>query len=115
MGNGIGLLVQDVVIGKKVFYYSFVGEDYNSEPQPAVITSGPCELCGTLCCGINIQNSIVSLSNLSEVEYPEKKSPLDGLSAKKRKAKDRYQLWLHSDSDWTFGEFVKYRIYENYE
>lgn len=63
----IGLNKNDIKIGKKVFYYSWVDDEHNhSEPQEAVITSEPYEMCGTVCCKIDICKSVVDIENLSE-------------------------------------------------
>lgn len=112
MENKIGLKVQDVQVGKRVYYYSYVDKYCNSKPEPAVITSGPCEICGTLCCKIDIKSSVVALNNLSEECVPEKH-----LSAKKRRSKERYQRFLELDGCWTddFGEFIKNGWYKDLE
>ena len=57
--------IQDVTPGTKVYYYSYIGEYDNSEPEAATITSGPMEICGTICCFIDIRNSVVCIDNLS--------------------------------------------------
>jgi len=108
----IGLKVQDVEIGKRVFYYPWVDELENSKGEPAVITSGPCEISGTLCCRIDIRSGVVALRNLSEENIPEKR-----LSAKKRRAKSRYQRFLELDGCWTdnFGEYIKNGWYKEVE
>jgi hypothetical protein len=107
----IGLKVHDVEIGKRVYYYSYVGDFDNSEPLEATITGGPCEICGTLCCNIDIRTSVVALDNLS-FERVEKKS----LSAKKIRAKERYAKWEQADGTYdgiTFGEYLKYGLYKD--
>ena len=35
-----------------------------------------------------------------------------GIVRKMTRAQKRYRDWLNSDSDWTFGEWIKYRCYE---
>lgn len=52
-----------IVIGKKVWYYPILG---GSERKEAVITSGPYEMCGTVCCKIDILSSVVDIENLKE-------------------------------------------------
>ena len=107
---GIGIKVQDVEIGKDVYYYSYADKYENSEPKKAVITSKPYEICGTLCCKINISNAVVALSNLSFEYIPEKH-----LTSRKREAKERYAMYENGDGIYdgiTFGEFLKYRMYK---
>lgn len=53
----------DIVIGKKVWYYPILG---GSERKAAVITSVPYEMCGTICCMIDIVSSVVDIENLEE-------------------------------------------------
>ena len=50
-----------IVIGKKVWYYPVLG---GGERKEAVITSGPYEMCGTICCKIDILLSVVDIENL---------------------------------------------------
>lgn len=52
-----------IVIGKKVWYYPILG---GIERKEAVITSGPYEMCGTICCKIDILSSVVDIENLKE-------------------------------------------------
>ena len=52
-----------IEVGKKVWYYPIEG---GSERKAAVITSGPYEMCGTICCKIDILSSVVDIDNLKE-------------------------------------------------
>ncbi len=52
-----------IEIGKKVWYYPILG---GSERKEAVITSEPYEMCGTVCCKIDIISSVVDIENLKE-------------------------------------------------
>ena len=108
----IGIKVQDVVIGRKVYYYPWCNQFENDEPEEAIITNGPVEIGGTLCCFINIRSSCVALSNLSTEKFPKK-----SMSAKKRRAKERYARFLALDDclGISFGDYVKYRVYERVE
>ena len=108
----IGLKPQDIAIGRRVYYYEYANRFENSEPEEAIITNGVVEVGGTLCCFINIRSSVVALSNLSMEKFPEKH-----MSAKKRRAKQRYADFIALDDCFgcTFGEYVKYRIYERVE
>lgn len=54
---------EQIGIGKKVWYYPILG---GSERKEAVITSGPYEMCGTVCCMIDIMSSCVDIENLKE-------------------------------------------------
>ena len=51
----------EIVKGKQVWYYPVLGE---SERREAVITSEPFEMCGTICCMIDIISSVVDIDNL---------------------------------------------------
>ena len=53
----------EIVKGKKVWYYPILG---GSERKEAVITSEPYEMCGTVCCQIDILSSVVDIENLKE-------------------------------------------------
>ena len=112
MTNNIGLKAQDIHIGKKVYYYSWCDEYENSEPLEATITGGVCEIGGTLCCNIDIRTSVVAIRNLSEEKYPKRR-----LTAKKRRAKSRYQRFLELDGCWTddFGEYIRNGWYKEAE
>jgi len=55
----------DVEIGKKVWYYPIFGGTNRKE---AVITGGPYEMCGTVCCKIDIMASVVDIENLEEIK-----------------------------------------------
>ena len=112
MNNRIGLRPTDIEIGKRVYYYPVVGKFNNSKAEAAIIESDVCEICGTLCCKIDIRSSVVALDNLSEEEFPEKH-----LSSKKRRAKERYQRFLELDGCWTsdFGEYIKKGWYKDLE
>ena len=105
----IGLKIQDVKIGKRVYYYSWVNDHENPEGRPAVITGEVREVCGTLCCNIDIISSVVALSNLSEENVPAKR-----LTAQKRRPKARYQRFLELDGCWTddFGEYIRCGMYK---
>ena len=107
----IGIKVQDVEVGKKVYYYPYADEFTNAEPKEAIITSGPHEICGSLVCWINVSSSCVSLDNLSFDYYKEQK-----LTRKKKRAKTRYSKWYNSDGEYdgiSFGEYIKYRMYDD--
>ena len=56
--------VQDIKIGKKVIYHPVIGGDYG---EKAVITGEPYEMCGTICCFINIRSGCVDIEALEEV------------------------------------------------
>jgi len=53
----------EVKVGKKVWYYPILG---GSQRKEAVITSEPYEMCGTVCCKIDIMTSVVDIENLEE-------------------------------------------------
>lgn len=109
--NNIGLKPQDIVVGKKVYYYSFVSECENSAPQEAVIRTGVHEIGGTLVCWIDTMAACVALSNLSFEPYPEKK-----LTAQQRTAKERYYKYVHGDGIYdgiSFGDYLKYKMYKD--
>jgi hypothetical protein len=55
---------EEIIVGTKVWYYSTLGD---SKKEEAVITSGPCEMCGTVCCGIDIRSSVVCIDNLEKM------------------------------------------------
>ena len=109
MGNRIGLKVQDVCVGKHVYYYAWADEYENSKPEEAVITDGVCEIGGTLCCRIDIRSSVVALRNLSEERIPARHLP-----ARKRRSKARYQRFLELDGD-DFGEYIRNGWYKDAE
>jgi hypothetical protein len=54
---------EDIIVGKKVWYYPILG---GSKREEAVITSEPFEMCGTICCKIDIRSSVVDIENLEE-------------------------------------------------
>lgn len=54
---------EDIIVGKKVWYYPILG---GSKREEAVITSEPFEMCGTVCCKIDIRSSVVDIENLEE-------------------------------------------------
>ena len=56
--------VQDVINGKKVIYHPIIGEPYG---ENAVITSDVCNICGSLCCKIDIRPGYVDIEALEEV------------------------------------------------
>lgn len=51
----------EIVKGKKVWYYPILG---GTERKEATITSEPYEMCGTVCCKIDILSSVVDIDNL---------------------------------------------------
>ena len=107
----IGLKVQDVEIGKTVYYYEWVGEFENSEPQEARITGNACEICGSLCCMIDIRSSVVCLDNLS-FESVQKTV----LNRKKAQAKERYAKYANADGEYdgiSFRDYLKYGMYKD--
>lgn len=53
----------EIKAGKKVWYYPISG---GSQRKEAVITSGPYEMCGRICCKIDIMSSVVDIENLEE-------------------------------------------------
>jgi hypothetical protein len=53
----------EIKAGKKVWYYPILGD---SQRKEAVITSEPYEMCGTVCCKIDIMASVVDIENLEE-------------------------------------------------
>ncbi len=53
----------NIGIGKKVWYYPVLG---GSERKEAVITGGPYDMCGTVCCKIDILSAVVDIENLKE-------------------------------------------------
>ena len=104
----IGIKVQDVQVGRQVYYYSYAGQFTNSSPEKATITSGPVEMpSGELCCFIDIRKSLVALSNLSFECLPERH-----LTKKQLKSKERYQKYIHRDLDITFAEYLKWGLYK---
>lgn len=54
---------EEIIVGKKVWYYPILG---GSKREEAVITSEPFEMCGTVCCKIDIRSSVVDIENLEE-------------------------------------------------
>lgn len=56
--------VQNVKIGKKVIYHPVIGGEYGEE---AVITGEAYEMCGTICCFIDIRSGCVDIEALEEV------------------------------------------------
>lgn len=52
---------EEIIIGTPVWYYPILD---NSKREEAVITSGPYEMCGTVCCKISIRSSVVCIDNL---------------------------------------------------
>jgi len=55
----------EIKSGKKVWYYQILG---GSQRKEAVITSEPYEMCGCICCKIDIMSSVVDIENLEERE-----------------------------------------------
>lgn len=56
---------EEIIVGAKVWYYPILGLPTKEE---AVITSGPYEMCGTVCCKIDISSSVVCIDNLEKQE-----------------------------------------------
>ena len=54
---------EEIIIGTPVLYYPILGLPKKEE---AVITSEPYEMCGTICCKINIRSSVVCIENLEK-------------------------------------------------
>lgn len=54
-----------IKVGRSVWYYPILG---GSKREPAVITGGPYEMCGTICCKIDIVSSVVDIDNLEEMK-----------------------------------------------
>jgi hypothetical protein len=54
---------EEIIIGTPVWYYPILGLPKKEE---AVITSEPYEMCGTICCKINIRSSVVCIENLEK-------------------------------------------------
>jgi len=54
---------EEIIVGAKVLYYPILGLPTKEE---AVITTGPYEMCGTVCCKINIRSSVVCIENLEK-------------------------------------------------
>ena len=52
---------EEIIIGTPVWYYPILGLP---KKEKAVITSGPYEMCGTVCCNIDIRSSVVCIDNL---------------------------------------------------
>lgn len=55
---------EEIIVGTKVWYYPTLGD---SKREEAVITSGPYEMCGTVCCSIDIRSSVVCIDNLEKM------------------------------------------------
>ena len=55
---------KDIKIGKKVIYHPVIGEYYGEE---AVITGDAYEMCGNICCSIDIRSGCVDIEALDEV------------------------------------------------
>ena len=56
---------EQIKIGKNVWYYPILG---GSKKEAAVIESEPLEMCGTVCCMIDIRSSVVDVENLEKRE-----------------------------------------------
>jgi len=56
---------EEIIVGTKVWYYPILGD---SKREEAVITSGPYEMCGTVCCKIDIRSSVICIDNLERQE-----------------------------------------------
>ncbi len=59
---------EEIIVGTKVWYCPILGD---SKKEEAVITSGPYEMCGTVCCNIDIRSSVVCIDNLKNWQYNE--------------------------------------------
>lgn len=55
--------VNEIKIGKKVIYHPIIGM---KDGKDVVITSEPYEMCGTICCFIDIMSSCVDIEALEE-------------------------------------------------
>ncbi len=71
--KNIGLLIQQIEIGKDVYYYSFYSKETQacSEPLKTKITSRVFEIGGQPTCNIRDISGVVALSHLSFEYYPE--------------------------------------------
>lgn len=68
----IGIELQNVEVGREVWYYSYIDGDKHSEPMKTVIRSEAWRLGhGELVCKIKGVSGGVSLRHLSFVYYPE--------------------------------------------
>lgn len=56
--------VQDVKIGKKVIYHPIIGD---KKGEKATITSEVYQMCGALCCKIDIRTGVVDIEALEEI------------------------------------------------
>lgn len=54
---------EEIIIGTPVWYYPFLN---CKEKKEAVIINGPFEMCGTVCCKIDIISSVVCIDNLKK-------------------------------------------------
>lgn len=57
--------INDIIIGKKVWYYPILEDTKREE---VVITSKPFDVCGTTCCFIQSRTSVVAIENLVEIK-----------------------------------------------
>lgn len=55
---------EEIKIGKKVWYHQIL--DFPKKEE-AIITTEPFDMCGTICCFINIRTSVVDIENLEEM------------------------------------------------
>lgn len=107
----IGITPQQVESGKEVYYYAYASKHENSVPEKAVIKSGPFEVCGTMCCFIDIRGAAVAISNLSFDCIPAKR-----LTARQRASKERYAKYDQADGVYdgiSFRDFLKYKMYKD--
>lgn len=105
----IGLYLQQIEIGKEVYYYSYISEYSRSKPLKTRIISNPWQLgCGEIVCKIDGVAGGVSINHLSFENLPEIK-----ISNKKLIAKERYNDFLQISDCYniTFGEYLKNKYY----
>ena len=53
--------VQDIKVGREVWYHPVIGGETR---KPAVITSEPYEMCGTICCMVDSVSGCVAIEAL---------------------------------------------------
>ena len=63
------IIKENIKIGKKVAYASFIDENGNPDCDliGCTITDGPFEMCGTTCCFVDRIKSCVAIDNLFEI------------------------------------------------
>lgn len=89
--NKIGLNINDIEIGKEVYYYPWYDEitKENAEPIKTKITYGVRLISNINMCHVEDVSGAVALSHLSFNYIPK-----HVLTAKKRKSKERYAEYL---------------------